>query len=197
MVIINRLKVEKTHYTPEEYIMLEEKSQEKHEYRDGEIIPMTGGTTNHNKLALKMASMLLSFLEDQDYEVYMGDVRLWIEKFRYYTYPDVMVVKGKPIYEGKGTTTIVNPHLIVEVLSISTKDYDQNDKFEAYRSLPEFQEYILIDQYQYYVKQFAKNRENKWVLTDYYGKKAVLKLESINFDIAMKELYKKVNFHQT
>jgi Uma2 family endonuclease len=157
---------------------------------------MTGGTTNHNTLALTIAALLLMSLDSQKYQVYMGDVRLWVEKFRLYTYPDVMIVKGKPIYEGKGTTTIINPSLIVEVLSKSTKDYDQNDKFDAYRSLPEFQEYILIDQYQYYLKQFAKNQEAKWVLTDYYGQDARLKLESIDFQLSLQELYKRVDFNQ-
>ena len=182
--------------SPEEYLLIEAKSTEKHEYRNGEIILMTGGTTNHNKLAGKIYARLLLALEDQDYEVYMGDVRLWIEKFRLYTYPDVMIVQGQPVYEGKGTTTITNPCLIVEVLSKSTQDYDQNEKFEAYRSLPEFKEYILIDQYQYYVQQFVKNQAEKWVLTDYCGQDAQLKLESIDFEVSLAELYKKVNFNQ-
>jgi Uma2 family endonuclease len=196
MTVTTPIKPEKTDYTPEEYLILEEKSVAKHEYRDGEIILMTGGTTNHNTLALTIAALLLMSLDSQKYQVYMGDVRLWVEKFRLYTYPDVMIVKGKPIYEGKGTTTIINPSLIVEVLSKSTKDYDQNDKFDAYRSLPEFQEYILIDQYQYYLKQFAKNQEAKWVLTDYYGQDARLKLESIDFQLSLQELYKRVDFNQ-
>ena len=186
----------KRDYSREEYLLLEAKSTEKHEYRNGEIILMTGGTTNHNKLAGKIYARLLLTLEDQDYEVYMGDVRLWIEKFRLYTYPDVMIVQGQPVYEGKGTTTITNPSLIIEVLSKSTQDYDQNGKFNAYRSLPEFKEYILIDQYQYYVQQFVKNQAEKWVLTDYCGQDAQLKLESIDFEVSLAELYKKVNFNQ-
>jgi len=90
---------------------------------------------------------------------------------------------------------ITNPSLIVEVLSKSTKDYDQNDKFDSYRTIPEFKEYILIDQYQYYVQQFAKNEQGKWVLSDYYGEDAILKLESINLEISLKELYKRVDFN--
>ncbi len=189
-------KTEKKHYSIQEYLEFEDNSQAKHEYLNGEIVTMTGATTNHNKLAGKIYTLLLLALEDQDYQVYIGDVRVSIEKTKIYTYPDVMIVTGKPIYQGKSKTTIVNPSLIIEVLSKSTKDYDQNDKFDSYRSLETFKEYILIDQYQYYVKQFAKNETGKWVLTDYYGEESVLKLESINFEISLQELYKKIDFNK-
>jgi Uma2 family endonuclease len=197
MTLATPIKPEKTYYTPEEYLELENQSEIKHEYLDGEIIEMTGGTTNHNKLALKIAAKLLESLEDQNYEVYMGDVRLWIEEYHRYTYPDVMVVEGNSIYQGKSQTTIINPILIVEVLSKSTTNYDQGDKFDAYRSVFSFKEYILIDQSKYYVKQFAKNEQGKWVLTDYRGEEAVLKLESLDFEITLKELYKKVDFNHS
>jgi Uma2 family endonuclease len=133
-------------------------------------------------------------INEQDYEIYIGDVRLWISRYRIYTYPDVMVIKGNPVYEGTGTTTVTNPLLIVEVLSNSTKNYDGGDKFDFYSSLPEFQEYILIDQYRFYVKQFAKNQEGKWVLTEYEGEDSILVLESVEFQIGFQELYQRVDF---
>ena len=108
-----------------------------------------------------------------------------------------MVVKDKVIYQGKGNTTIINPTLIIEVLSKSTADYDQGDKFDAYRSLSSFKEYILISQTAYYVKQFAQNEQGKWVLTDYRGESAILKLESLAFEISLKELYKKIDFNES
>ncbi len=132
-------------YTPEEYLELEEKAEYKSEYRDGEIIPMAGGTTNHNKIALNFAAALKYGLKKQNYDVYIGDVRLWIPRYRQYTYPDVMLIKGEPIYQNANTTTVMNPLLIAEVLSKSTSNYDQGDKFLYYRSIPEFQEYILIN----------------------------------------------------
>lgn len=188
---------EKQIYTPEEYLKLEAESTDKHEYRDGEIILMTGGTTNHNKLAGKFYAKILLALEDQDCEVYVGDVRLWISRYREYTYPDVMIVEGKPIYQTPGTTTIINPSLIVEVLSKSTKARDLGDKFRYYRSIPEFKEYILIDQYSVLVEHFVKTVEGKWVLTEYETKEAVLKLESVQFEITLQELYKRVNFSES
>lgn len=194
MVITTPVKTTNTPYSIEEYLEFEDNAEEKHEYLHGEIVKMTGATTNHNQLAINFTFCFLLAFREQNYQIYMGDVRVWIEKQKVFTYPDVMIVEGKPIYQGKGKSTIINPSLIVEVLSKSTKNYDQNDKFDAYRCLESFKEYILIDQYQYYVKQFNKNEQGKWLLTDYYGEEAFLKLESINLEISLKELYTKVNF---
>lgn len=191
---IQEIKTVKAYYTPEEYLELEEKSEYKNEYRDGEIIPMTGGTTNHNKLAGNFYSCLNLALDDLDYEVYIGDVKLWIPRYREFTYPDVMVIEGEPIYYSTNTTIVTNPLLIAEVLSKSTKDYDRGDKFLYYRSIPEFKEYILIDQYKYYVMQYVKNNENQWLLTEYETEDAILKLASINLELSLKQLYKKINF---
>lgn len=184
------------HYSPEEYLELEEAADYKSEYRDGEIVPMTGGTTNHNKIALNIAASLKFALRGQDYDIYIGDVRLWIPRYRQYTYPDVMVIQGEPLYTGTGTTTVMNPSLIVEVLSKSTKNYDQGDKFLYYRSISEFKEYILIDQARYHVMQHTKTVEGKWLLTDYESEAAVLELSSIEFKINMSDIYEKVNFEE-
>ena len=190
------IKVVTAYYTPEEYLELEEKADYKNEYRDGEIISMTGGTTNHNKLALNLATGLNVALNDLDYEIYIGDVKLWIPRYREFTYPDVMVIEGQPVYYSTNTTIVTNPVLIVEVLSKSTKDYDRGDKFLYYRSIPEFKEYILIDQTKYYVMQYVKTSENQWILTEYETEDAMINLSSINVELSLKQLYKKVNFSE-
>lgn len=187
----------KAYYTPEEYLELEEKADSKNEYRDGEIIPMAGGTTNHNKLAGNFYICLNLALNDRDYEVYIGDVRLWISRYRELTYPDVMMIQGQPIYYGTNTTTVTNPQLIVEVLSKSTKDYDQGDKFLYYRSIPEFQEYILIDQTKYHLMQYVKTSANQWILTEYESEDAMLNLQSVNLELSLNQIYKKVNFAES
>jgi Uma2 family endonuclease len=192
--MIMQLQTAQRSYTREEYLAREEEAEYKHEYLDGEIMPMTGGTTNHNKIVLNFCRQFPLTIDEQDYDIYMSDVRLWIPEYRIYTYPDIMVVRGEPIYEGKGTTTITNPCLIFEALSNSTQGYDRGDKFKVYRSIPSFQEYLLIDQYSFYAEQFSKNAEGKWVLTEYEGEEAVLSLVSINFEIQFKSLYHKVNF---
>ena len=196
------LQTEKKYYTPEEYLTLEEKATDKHEYRDGEIVVMPGGTTNHNQIAGNFYKRFPLNIQKQDYYVYMNDVRLWIPQYRLYTYPDVMVIKGKPIYEGNSKTNVTNPLIIVEVLSQSTRDYDllrsavgvRTDKFEFYRSIPEFQEYILIDQYRFYATQYFKQGDGKWIFSDYKGEESLLKLASDEFEISLKDLYARVDF---
>jgi Uma2 family endonuclease len=189
--------LEKRYYTPEEYLELEETAEYKNEYRDGEIVPMTGGTTNHNKIAGNFYAHLIFSLRGQDYQTYISDVRLWIPRYRLYTYPDVMVIEGKPIYAGTSKTTVTNPAFIAEVLSNSTKNYDRGDKFQAYRSIPEFREYILIDQYNFRVEQFSKKSEGQWLFTEYEGENGILKLDSIEFQIPFNELYEGVELAET
>ena len=92
-----QLETQKFYYTPEEYLEIEEKAEYKSKYRDGEIVPMTGGTTNHNKIALNLAASLKITLRRKNYDVYIGDVRLWIPRYRQHTYPGVMVIEGQPI----------------------------------------------------------------------------------------------------
>jgi Uma2 family endonuclease len=185
------------YYTPEEYLELEEAADYKSEYRDGEIVPMTGGTTNHNKIALNFAANLKFSLRGQSYDIYIGDVRLWIPRYRQYTYPDVMVIQGEPLYTGTGTTTVMNPLLIVEVLSKSTKNYDQGDKFLYYRSIPEFKEYILIDQTRYHVMQHTKTLDGKWLLTEHESEEAALELNTIEFQISFSNIYERINFEES
>jgi Uma2 family endonuclease len=185
---------QKRYYTPEEYLALEESAIDKSEYHDGEIVPMPGGTTNHNKLALNFCRKFPLTIQEQNYETFINDVRLWIPLTRRYVYPDIMVIQGEPIYHENNKTIVTNPLIIVEVLSNSTQDYDRGGKFLAYRSIPEFREYILIDQYSYHIEQFAKNSDGKWVLTEYDSEELVLILESVEFQITLSEIYERINF---
>jgi Uma2 family endonuclease len=105
-----------------------------------------------------------------------------------------MVIQGEPIYQGTGTTQVTNPLMIVEVLSKSTINYDKTDKFRFYRSLPELKEYIMINQYEYFIEQFAKNAEGQWVLTEYESVNDILSLKSIDFQIPFNDIYEGVNF---
>jgi len=186
--------LEKKHYSFEEYLVLEETANDKHEYQDGEIVQMTGGTTDHNKIALNFASNLKFALKRKQYDIFIGDVKLWIPTYRQGTYPDVMLIKGESLYYGNGKTTVINPSLIVEVLSKSTQNYDQGDKFFYYRSIPQFEEYILVSQDQYYVMQFNKTQEGKWLLSEYMGVDSTLSLNSVEFQISFPELYENVIF---
>ncbi len=181
-------------YTPAEYLELEEKSEFRSEYRNGEIVPMAGGTTNHNQISGNVYANLKFALKGQDYRVYISDVRLWIPPNRQYTYPDVMLIQGEPIYLENTTATVTNPRLVVEVLSKSTGNYDRGEKFDYYRSIPEFQEYILIDQSCYHVMQYVKTDKGQWLLTDYTQAEEIVKLESVDLSLSLNDIYDRVNF---
>jgi Uma2 family endonuclease len=185
---------EKLYYSPEEYLELEINSEERHEYIDGEIIVMTGGTPNHNKIAGNLYAALNFGLKRQPYQVFITDQRLWVPNKRIHTYPDVMVVAGElELAEGR-KDTITNPVLIAEVLSKSTRNYDQVEKFAAYRSISTFQEYVLIDQYTMHVEHYYKTAPTKWIFSEYDGEEMMLLLSTFSFEISLADIYDKVDF---
>ncbi len=190
-----QVQIEKRYYTPEEYSQLEEIAEYKNEYLDGEITPMVGATTNHNLIALNFCRNFPTKINNQDYWAFMSDVRLWMPRYRFYTYPDVMVIKDKPLYEGKGTNTVTNALIIVEVLSKSTRDYDRTDKFKFYRSIPEFKEYILIDQYRYYVEQFYQQNNGEWLFKASESDKDALRFHSVDFQMSLLDIYQRIDFN--
>jgi len=187
---------EQRYYSVEEYLALEEAADYKSEYIDGEIFPMAGGSTNHNQIALNFSTELNFAFKKLDYRVFMSDVRLWIPKKRIYTYPDVMVVCGKPEYYNNRTDTITNPRVIIEVFSASTKGYDRSKKFEGYRMIPTVQEYLLLDQNRRYIEHFSKMDNNRWSFAEYNESDETIALSSISFEIAVADIYNKVNFEE-
>lgn len=181
-------------YSAEEYLALEETAEFRSEYYNGQIFPMAGGTPNHNRIAVNLGSALNVALADQDYDVFISDMRLWIPRVGLYTYPDVMVVAGELAFAEGRKDTITNPLLIVEVLSDSTKNYDRGEKFEFYRTLPSFQEYLLIDQYKIHVEHFSKTESNQWLLSEFEDINMRISLSSVPLEIQLLTIYKKVLF---
>ena len=182
------------YYSPEEYLMLEEGAKFRSEYQDGRIIPMTGGTPNHNQIALNLSGNLNFATKGQPYRVFINDLRLWIPSKRVYTYPDVMLVAGKLEFAEGRKDTITNAVMVAEVLSESTADYDRGGKFKLFRTIPTFREYVLIDQYEMHVEQFVKTDDNKWILSEYDGADAVLKLSCMEFEMLLGDIYDRVDF---
>ncbi|MBE9009527.1 Uma2 family endonuclease [Pseudanabaenaceae cyanobacterium LEGE 13415] len=181
--------------TPEEYLELERKADVRSEYRDGEIIQMTGGSANHNTIFINWCALLKVQLRGKNAKVFGGDLRLWIPDFQLYTYPDVMVIQGAPIFHDDRKDIVTNPSLIVEVLSKSTQEYDRSEKFKMYRSIPQFQEYILINQYQIEIEHYAKTAEG-WLFKDYEANAESISLRSLELKIAIADLYEGVTFEQ-
>ncbi len=184
----------KQSYTPAEYLELEEKAESKSEYINGQIFLMAGGSINHNRISGNFYVALSLALKQQNYDVFIGDVRLWIPDKQIYTYPDVMAIAGNPTYYNNRTDTITNPLIIAEVLSKSTQGYDRQAKFEDYRTIPSFQEYLLIDQTRIYVEHFAKTGEKRWELREYNAEDEATSLSSVSLQISLKDLYNKVSF---
>ncbi|ACK67363.1 protein of unknown function DUF820 [Rippkaea orientalis PCC 8801] len=180
-------------YSPEEYLEFEVNSLERHEYINGEIIAMTGGTPNHNKIALNFSSLLNFGLKKQPYDIFMSDQRLWIPEKCIYTYPDVMVISQPLEYQETRKDTLINPLLIGEVLSKSTKNYDKDEKFAAYRTIPTFKEYILIDQYSMHVEHYAKIEINQWIFREYNIPETSISFNYIPLQIELADLYDKVD----
>ncbi|MBW4540486.1 MAG: Uma2 family endonuclease [Myxacorys chilensis ATA2-1-KO14] len=186
---------EQRHYTPEEYLELERNAAFRSEYDDGKITPMPGGTLNHNQLSLNCALALSLGLKGQNYRVFIADVKLWLPKSRKFRYPDIMVVAGQPELYSDRKTTITNPQVIIEVLSDSTEDFDRNEKFILYQSIPAFQEYILIDQNRIAINQFFKTGHKRWTIDQYDEQDSELVLKSLDLTIAIADLYEKVDIN--
>ncbi|MBW4444064.1 MAG: Uma2 family endonuclease [Plectolyngbya sp. WJT66-NPBG17] len=188
---------EKKSYTAKEYLELELASEVRSEYRDGEIALMTGGTPNHNDIAGNLYVLLKTALKGKNYRTFYTDQRLWIPVVSLYTYLDIMVVP-KPIELQTGRTdTVMNPCFIAEVLSKSTQNYDRGEKFLAYRSIPSFQEYLLIDQYRIHVEHHVKTAANQWLFSEYNDSAITLTLKTVESQIQIAELYENIDFSES
>lgn len=179
-------------YTEEEYLALEVESDIRSEYRDGEIIPMTGGTPEHNRIAVKLVALLTFALEDKPYVAFAMDQRLWIPQANNHTYPDVMVLPEPVSLEPGRKDTVIEPFFIAEVLSSPTKNYDRGDKFAMYRTIQTLQEYVLVDQYKVCVERYQKQAENQWLLTEYKSSNDKIALSSVPVKLTIRDLYKGV-----
>lgn len=186
---------DRDYYTPEEYLELEINSEERNEYIDGEIITMTGAKPNHNQIALNLGSTINFYLKGKPYQVFIADQRLWIPKRRIYTYPDVMITSLPLQFQPNRKDTIINPLILIEVLSQGTKNYDKDEKFAAYRTIENFKEYVLIDQYKIKVEHYVKTDENKWLFSEYNELNQTLSLTNISLEISLTDIYDKVDFN--
>lgn len=178
-----------------DYLTMEQVSPVKHEYFDGEIFQMAGASERHNNIAGNIYGELYNQLKKRPCKVYQNDMRLYIEREGAYVYPDVMVVCGKPeIKKYKNLDNILNPVLIVEVFSESTADYDKSTKFEQYRTIESFKEYLLVSQDAKQIIRYTKQPDGSWVLMDFIGDKTEIRLSSIECTLSMKDIYDKVDF---
>ena len=179
--------------TPDEYLALEEKADHKSEYYNGEIFAMSGASNNHNLITGNVHAALHQLLAKRPCRTYVSDMRLLTSPKGLYTYPDVMVVCGKIEFAPKRDDTIMNPIVLVEVLSDSTQAYDRGEKFALYRKIPALQEYIMISQYKPYIEHYRREG-HFWVLETLETMDSILTLPSLECEIPLAVMYEKVEW---
>lgn len=184
-------------YTPAEYLAIERAAETKSEFYGGEMFAMSGASRAHNLIAGNFHTELNLSLRDRPCEAYINDMRVQVQASGLYTYPDVAVACDEPIFEDSQLDTLLNPVLLVEVLSDSTERYDRGRKFQMYRELPSLQEYVLVTQDRPYVEVFTRHESGFWTLTEAMGMDATIRLASINCNLPLARIYAKVRFSET
>ena len=182
--------------TPEAYLELERTSQIKHEYLNGETFAMTGGSLNHNQINGNIFNQLKNRLRGSSCRPFTNDMRVKIDEINKYTYPDIAVVCGEIELERiKGVETLLNPIVIIEILSNATELYDRGKKFRHYRQIDSLQEYILVSQYNCLVERFVRGDKGIWqILTPYTHMAQSINIEAIDCELKLSDVYELVEF---
>ena len=186
--------IPKTKLTPEEYLEFERKAETKHEYFNGEIFAMSGAKRNHNKIVGNLSGLIWQHLKGKDCEFYPADMRVFVPETGLYTYPDLVVVCGEPEFKDDVFDTLLNPVLLVEVLSETTESYDRGKKFQHYRSIESLREYVLVAQDEARIEKYVKTGDGFWLLSEAVGLDAEIEFAAIECRIALREVYDKINF---
>jgi len=181
-------------FTPAEYLAMEEVADYKSEYFNGEIFAMSGGTPDHSTIAVNMTVALATRLAEKPCRVFNSDMRLHIERNGLYTYPDVMVICGKLELVKRRNDTVINPVLLVEVLSESTRVYDRGMKFNLYKQIPTLQEYVVVESETPRAECYRRGAEDQWAVEMIDDPSATLRLASVACEIPLAEIYRKVSW---
>lgn len=183
-------------YTVEEYLEMEEASETRHDYLDGRIFDMAGGSAEHNTIAVNLIGELRQVLKGSSCRVFGLDHRLQDARSTLYTYPDVQIVCGEPEYrpDDKRRTTLTNPKVIIEVLSPSTEAYDRGDKFARYIALPSLVDYLLVSQKSARVDTFHRQGDGTWRFSWVEGLNQTLVVEAVGVTVPLAEIYRDVTF---
>ena len=179
----------KKNFSIEEYLEIENAAIEKHEYYKGEIFAMSGAKVPHIIIAKNLSGSLYVKLRGKKCQPYGSDARIHIESNTLFTYPDMSIVCGEVITLNNDDYNILNPKVIIEILSTSTKSYDRGDKFKLYRDIPTLTEYILVDSESIYIEVFRINESNHWELEEYNSIEQMLHIQAINETILLTEIY--------
>ncbi|MBI2927367.1 MAG: Uma2 family endonuclease [Verrucomicrobia bacterium] len=183
------------HLSEAEYLALERSAEFKSEFFDGEMFAMAGGTPEHSLIATNLGREFGNRLKDRPCAAYNSDLRVKVEATGLCTYPDLSVVCGPLRFAGQERDTIVNPTVLVEVLSDSTEAYDRGKKFEHYRRISSLREYLLVSQSEPRIEQFIRQENGSWLLREAAGLEAHLELPSLQIRLALAEVFARVEFN--
>ena len=183
--------VAQTYLTPEEYLAFERKEAYKNEYINGQIVPMSGASFAHNFITANIACQLHNQLMERECQICISRMRVKTSKTGSYFYPDVVVVCGEPVPEDNIFDTLLNPTVIVEVLSPSTEIYDRGEKFEHYQQIASLKDYVLISQDKVHIEHYCRQGTG-WLRTEFQGLEAVLPLLSIDCELRLQDVYRRV-----
>jgi Uma2 family endonuclease len=186
----------KRRITPEEYLELERTAERRSEYLDGEMFLMAGASLEHTQIVTNITIDLGLQLRGTPCQIFPIELRSKVNPTGLYTYPDISAVCGEPRFEDDVFDTLVNPILIIEVLSVSTESYDRGKKFAHYRSLASLQEYVLVSQWEYQIERYSRNADGAWLYTEAAGADASVELPSIQCRLSLSSVYDKVDFER-
>ena len=182
----------KHEWTVEEYLAFERGSEARHEYIDGQVIAMSGASRAHGRISWNVTAALDPQLEQEGCEGFASDMRVHIPATGKYTYPDIVVAYGEPHFEDDELDTLLNPSLIIEILSPSTEVQDRGRKLFDYRSIPSLRYILLVAQDRIHVEYVVRQDDGSWLLTEVSQPDAVLELPAINARLVLKEIYRRV-----
>ncbi len=185
----------RTYLTPGEYLAFEHKAITKHEYLSGEIVAMSGASNAHNLITGDIFAELHGQLKGGRCLVYTGDMRVKTSATISYFYPDITVVCDKPRFEDRTFYTLLNPIVVVEVLSPSTEAYDRGEKFAHYQQLASLQEYVLVSQDKVHVEHYLC-QGSQWALTEFQELDDVMRLVSIACELRLRDIYSRVDLSE-
>jgi Uma2 family endonuclease len=177
----------------ESYLEMENASSEKHEYYKGEVFAMSGAKLPHNTITRNLLANLYNKLKDKKSKPYGSDQRIHVEANTLFTYPDISIVCGEVLTLNNDEYNVLNPTVIIEVLSKSTKNYDRGEKFKLYRDITTLKEYILIDSESIHIEVFRLNEKNHWELEEYNNIQRDLCINAINENLLISDIYEGVN----
>jgi Uma2 family endonuclease len=182
----------KPRYTPEEYLAIERNSEGKNEYFGGEIFAMGGATERHNLITTNILAGLHTQFRGRSCKVYSSDMRVKVNSTGLYTYPDIVALCGQARFDDEQKDTLLNPTVIIEVLSKSTEAYDRGRKFEHYRKIDSLTEYLMVSQEKHHVDRYVRQPDNRWLLSEASNLGDAIQLPSIDCVLALSEIYDKV-----